>query len=988
VNESTGSDQGLSPALVADDFETPSDATIDAVLVRLSEPQLRRSFFSKLENPNWVTPLAEREAFPKPTVTDEAEGDRVHSLWPEGDYLVRMAGLVPNEVFSVLVGIADTQNYFAQAAVIQACGKLPPALAVKLADYVAKYLDTPKNFHNPVDLNPVDLASAMRNVLKFDDWKAVAGLVNAIYSPRKTGTDEGPPGPRARIGAGIEDYWYGKTLPEVAAVMTERHQKKGVRTLVAWLEQWQVLTERFNKETGWDFSNVWRPSIAHHSRSHGFEDLGDALVDAALDSIVHLCENTGVTNGLGPLLKNPQPLLQRIGMEAAANVAANLAEGDELTELLGIAQKWIEDPKYFHSTYRVEYSHLLDALAVTLTEPEVDRWVEMVKQYDFLPDERIIGFLKQDDPESSEVSPDQVSAYRNRRRRDILASLRSDQLPEEIVVYRDELVQKHGEANHVKFASCSVSSDWLEPTSPLSSEELAGMGLPDLIGYLSTWEPPPDGVFGPTVEGLGRQLAERVKGNPRVFAAEARAFVGLEPTYVHSLISGLDQALRDECIDIDWDAVLGVCEYVVRQPRGSEGAADFLWMRSAVASLMATAVSNQAFVTEFGNRILEVLAILTDDPQPTPEYEETHGGTNMDPLTLSLNTIRSVAVRGVVRLFLTNCDLAQPVERIHERSLELLDQHVGTDADPSLAVQAVFGEHLGRLISKAPTEWLGERIVRSLGSPTTVLSTTATPGADTVWSVMLATYHPKSWIVESMSKYLSQRIDAVGSERSEVVGWIQERNPAQLLGDWLVILFVQGAIDGPSNDDGFLSRFFHNADPELCAQVLEQLGWALGRSEGVPPEPLTRAKELWSWRALTAQSDKTRAPELSGFAVWIRTGHFPDDWWMSELLRAVDITKLRLHLGLGEALADATVAGRVPQALKIAKALLTDSSGFGSYESYESYDLMEHLPTILAYALRHDDDDVRSSASSLMDALGRKGHLALADQVAAAQARL
>lgn len=87
----------------------------------------------------------------------------------------------------------------------------------------------------------------------------------------------------------------------------------------------------------------------------------------------------------------------------------------------------------------------------------------------------------------------------------------------------------------------------------------------------------------------------------------------------------------------------------------------------------------------------------------------------------------------------------------------------------------------------------------------------------------------------------------------------------------------------------------------------------------------------------------------------------------------------RSRFSLGEALADAAATGLASQALVAAKALITDPSGFGSYE------LMQHLPTILAYSLRHEDDEVRSSAASLLDALGREGRLALADQVAAAQ---
>lgn len=210
----------------------------------------------------------------------------------------------------------------------------------------------------------------------------------------------------------------------------------------------------------------------------------------------------------------------------------------------------------------------------------------------------------------------------------------------------------------------------------------------------------------------------------------------------------------------------------------------------------------------------------------------------------------------------------------------------------------------------------------------------------------------------------------------------QQRTPNQLLGDWLVTLFVRGEVNGPSNPDGLIARYFGAAAPGLCADVLEHLGWVLGRSSDVPSEILSRAQELWDWRSAIAQSDQNRAGELSGFGSWIRSDQFPASWWVPRLRAVIGVTELGIRIGLGEALASAAPTGYASEALEIAEALQNDRSEFAAY------DLIRHLPVILAAALQHQDATVRQRASSMLEKLGREGHLDLADKVAQARSSI
>jgi len=104
------------------------------------------------------------------------------------------------------------------------------------------------------------------------------------------------------------------------------------------------------------------------------------------------------------------------------------------------------------------------------------------------------------------------------------------------------------------------------------------------------------GFFGPSREGLGRVLQEVVAEDPQRFAKEAERFIGLDPTYVRAIISGLEGAIKRQK-NFEWSPVLKLCRWVVEQPREIPGRKvemmeadpDWGWTRKAIAHLFLTA---------------------------------------------------------------------------------------------------------------------------------------------------------------------------------------------------------------------------------------------------------------------------------------------------------------------------------------------------------------------------------------------------------------
>ena len=223
--------------------------------------------------------------------------------------------------------------------------------------------------------------------------------------------------------------------------------------------------------------------------------------------------------------------------------------------------------------------------------------------------------------------------YRKLRR---LAPLR-DVLPRDWKERYDEWVSATEEPDYAEYVTPPVQVRWgLE--SPQSTEELRPMSVEEVVAFLSTWRPS-ENTMGPVPEGLGRQLSPLVASEPERFAEEAERFLGLEPTYVRALVSGLRDAVKQPR-PFSWPPVLALCRWVVQQPREILGGDDHSrsldrdhdWResRAVIADLLSEGFKPGAaeIPFEFRSEAWDVLKPLTDDPEPTPEYEERYGGSN------------------------------------------------------------------------------------------------------------------------------------------------------------------------------------------------------------------------------------------------------------------------------------------------------------------------------------------------------------------------
>ena len=982
------------------DYVAPDNELLDRVLARIGSPQHRRVFYSKLENPKWVKPLADTGAFDSvPPVVVDGNGATRFAKWPEGEYLARAAALVPGEVVSVLLPLADTDNVVVQSAVVNAASRMPAGEATKLLAIIISYLNKPyREWLDPGRF--VDLIQLLGNG---GEAERALLLARALYMPRPQA--ESMTRTTWNIAGGLSEYWYAQTLPAVASALAAHPAM--LASLVIWLRTWVDLSphSRFQR------SSFWRESIEAGTQDTRTEPVGHALVDAVRDvARAQIDAERPLLDVVGSIEAGNAAIFSRLALDAITHaVRGPLALGADLSGDISagsdgapavVAYERLMTAPLLAAEYRHEYALLARILAPSLPATRLSEWSQMIVAPPHLDAQQLRNIVGNWKGEAEEITDGDIARYLALWQRDLLLDIGRDALPGYLRDRLDELVTLHGEP-HSQNLLQSRGGFFVGPTSPLSDAQIAQLSPEGLLTYLRSWEPAqaralsPGFGFPPSIEGLARSLTTAVLGKPSIFAEYADQFIGLRSAYVRAVLEGFEQAIR-RGNRVSWEPLLQLVVYAaMQQDDGSEATGDFgdaeAWRfaQQQAARLVQAGMDSQpalAIPPSLYQLAWLALGSLVLSPHPTPEDEQKYGPPSTDALTLSLNTTRPVALRAAIRLLTAasrrqadaDPDVAASAAQTIERILAALDHHVGPSADPSVAVAAVFGESVGMLLTAAP-EWTSQRLERILGAPDgqSSLPPHHQVWYETAWAVLLSGYRPSRGLLTPLKPWFMQGIRNLSVKRPATSATFSTRSPRQALADHVLILYVTGQLDGGLEDE-VVTALFRYGDGESLGDALGHLGWELRHAQGeIAMTVLERFQALWDWRAEQVAAGRADRGELSGFYWWVSSGRFAPDWWLPRLAFVLEDPQFDGHATLGEALAHA--AENHPRlVLQVFTALHARSVLSGL-----SFDLVEHMPLILKAALLCDEEDVRRSARDLMQELGNENYTDLMERIRA-----
>ena len=522
----------------------------------------------------------------------------------------------------------------------------------------------------------------------------------------------------------------------------------------------------------------------------------------------------------------------------------------------------------------------------------------------------------------------------------------------------------------------SISNAWVGSTSPKSVEDLQAMHVDDVIFYLKVWEPLSD-LMSPSREGLGRVLASVVELNPSEFAENAKQFQELDPQFVSALFTGLEKAAKQKKSFI-WHSVLDLCYWVLGQRQViSEGEIirdigdpAWAWSRRTIAYFLSTGLEPDTteIPFELRQKVWEVLQILTLDLEPTVEEEIGYGGSNMDPATLAVNTTRGMAMQAVIRYALwvrRHLEKWRAVKGFDEMAevQNVLDWHLNSSNDPSLAVRSVYGQFFPWLLQLDP-QWVSKNLAKIFPEEEILRDMRSA-----AWVSYITFCNPYDNVFDLLRLEYRRSIELIGAESRERQ-YLEK--PEGRLAEHLMTLYWRGKLD-LEDQEGLIARFLMKAPDQLRAHAIEFVGHSLRNSEElIPPRILERLKALWDWRMKAASGtvqSVSHINEFSAFGWWFSSKRFEETWAIAQLEWVLkqngSIEALQLVV---EYLSELSIG--FPLSVLVCLDLLIQDN----HETWWIAGLREHVHWILTNALNSQDMNGQQGAKDLINRLAANGY--------------
>ena len=871
-------------------WKIPTPNQVEHAIAYLTHPERYRYFFDRLKNPEWLSFLKERGFFSNPpsVLTNNVSGAITFYPWPESRYLMRMASLKPELVMEIILQVPDNGNVRVYEDLVDAVLSMPPEISIQLLDKVKVWLQ--KWIPNmPL---PIKLGDLLVHYAKGKQTAAAFELAEKLFEIFPTPgwseeKDDDPYGlsPEPKIKYNNWDY-----KENIENCIPELLKSSGLQTLeflCALLDKAiQFSRKKSERDKIKDLSWFWQSAIEDHEQNHPYE-FKSIFVKQIRDASEWLIEKAKppIDEVLNVINKHTWRVYLRIELHLLRKFPQR---APELVEKRLLDRKMLADYTIYH-----EYTLLLQECFNLLS---VEKQQLILRWIDEGPD--LTRFKKRFKEEKKRDSDsEEISRYQRYWQWEWLFFIKA-QLSGEYKKRYEDMERDFGIHDHPGFRS--YISTWWGSTSPKDTKELQEMTVEDLIEYLQGWKPTND-PKSPSPEALGNTFSAAVVISPEKYASHAIEFETLYPIYVRSLLRGLHDALNQKS-SFNWAPVLELCKWIIEQPIKitekkilPEMEDDLDWgnTRHAIADLLSAGLEDRegAISIEYRKVVWSIIVHLTGDADPTPEYEDKYGGSNIDPSTMSINTTRGEAMHAVIHYALwvrRGLDKTKNAIRIAQglkvmsEVCQVLEERLEISKEPTLTIRAVYGQWFPSLV------YLDKNWAEMHASDIFSADSAKMEYFYAAWDAYIIFCQVFDGVFDILRNQYGYAVDNLGISRTKK----RIADPDERLAQHLMVLYWRGKIEIDEPDE-ILRRFWKKASPQLRGQALGFVGRSLqNTSEDVPSKILDKLKILWQSRLDEAKNTndvEIYKEEIKSFSWWFLSGKFTDEWAIMNLHEALKI---------------------------------------------------------------------------------------------------
>lgn len=933
---------------------SPTAADVATLSRLISHSKQREYFFNLCNNAEWIMPLKDSGAFLKPQEPLRENGGIAFIPWTESKYLARIAHKKPQEVYEIIQPL-DSENQTVLYDFVECANNSPADIAVLYVPLI----ETKKWLRNPYNLLlPDKIASLMEKLVEGGKQKEALRLARVLFDvqvekPTKTSDDENDPFPIIHHDAKpyYDEWRYGEIIKNKTKKISETNPVDLFNIFSSVLHQAIELEERGNKEDSfYEYSHIWRPNLRHARNSR--EDAKNILIDGIVNLIEKYKDDETTLKGFVDILrKHSFAIFKRIEMliyTAHPNLFQQEAEDILSNEAIIIAYN-----------LRREYLPLLALRFAGLSEEAKGKIIEAIK---IGPDFKKADHMTDDDLVA--ISEHWKSLY---------FSGIKDYLPADLFEEYGKIVTKRGEPQDDD-GEIKMWDGY--DKSPVTLEELSVLDVPQTITLLKEYKPSDDQPFAHhTASALGSDLAKVIAENPEKYIEIAGQFLkeNIRPIYIYHFLSGIKDALKNSKT-FDWTPVIGFCHSILVDLKKEnlpqpENKHEQGWesIRQSIADLLGNVLGGATkcdIPISLKKPVWEMLVVLCNDPEPTPEYEkERVDEGSFDASTVAINTIRGEALNAAINYGLwvakNEPSEANGDDRMPKELEDLLDSHLDTSIDPSLAVRSVYGRRIPNLFYLNRT-WLEKKK-----------------------GVIFPSDTEPNYFVSSFESYLSNQIyDDVFAllkdkyrDAIKFIGTTPQKGYHSIdlnerLPQHLMAVYVNDA-----KHDDLIEQFFLNAPIKARAEAISFLGRvALSEVVGFEKKKSEFAKarllSLWASRIKALKDAPEAFEELQEFGWWFEKSPFDKKDTILLMLETLESSKgvVDVSYQIVETLEN-YVADFPTESIKILSCIAHAEKDYEISYKTDSY------KNIIRQAKVSGDADTKRRADDLINYLGTKGLL-------------
>ncbi len=858
-------------------IQTPSDKNIEKLKELLRHPTYVRYFFSRLSSPDWLVPLEKQGFFSKPPSEIKEGGYVIFPDWPLTKYLIKIAKNKPRDVMEIIKEMEKTDNFRVHIDLIDCAIQMPSSVAKEIVPFIKDWVDTPY-----LTLLPEKIGELAVKLIHEGETNAALGTLDILFDVKRKETRIKVLDDEVLI-IEVQPFFnlcqYGQILNKITSEFLQKEPCKVAEILCEKLQK--AIELEMETENFYDASYIWRPAIEEYTQNMDDMDVKNLLVTSIRDSLEALAKsNPEVFKRCFKLLSNYKySIFRRIGLYLMRRFPELLR--DEILKVFS-NKKVFEDIHLWH-----EYYHLLRTQFSRLSEDVRNKILGWIGEG---PDLRNFESWYEKEVGKSPTEKEK-KAYKEHWQFRYLSAIKDD-IPSNWKEIWNELVTKYGESKHPDFHFYMES--FVGPTSPLSKEKLEKMNLKDVITYLKSWIPPTE-RFDPSREGLGRVLEEVVSEKPNEFTEVCEDFKDFPPVYIYYLLNGFREAIK-KGYKIEWEPIVYFCNDILLSPSkefcttGEDRYYNLKSVKGAIADLLEEGLKskNSSPPCELKDVIWDIVDTLLKDDEPNLEYEENYDGDNMDPVSLSRNTVRGKAMHTLIQyaLWRARClNLSESKDKMVPEVKKKLEEMLNPDIEPTLTVRAVYGLYLPKLVY-LNRKWVEENLQKIFpkGGKYRELWGAA-------WEAYIRyskSYDVLRWCYQILKSEYKKAIDKLPSPKISV-------EAKHCLSEHIIIAYLRELED--LEEESLIKQFFEKAEPKVKGHAIWLVGQTLKEVSDVELSDqdkrkiIERLRNLYEWRLGEARGNGA-IEELKWFGLWFinNQNQISRGWMISKLNETLEAT--------------------------------------------------------------------------------------------------